>query len=95
MSVMQDNSYKKDNTFVMQKCGRQEYYNVVEWIRNNMSLYRYENSFDMAIDCACDLGICRYSEVTGDMTSVPDYVVVIAEMFIPKPLPTGACNESG
>lgn len=57
---------------------------VTAWIRDNMPMYDYGSSFDMAVDCAHDLGLCELCEVNGDYTFIPEYIVDICETFIPE-----------
>lgn len=50
----------------------------------NLPNYNYEDAFDLAADCANDLGLCEMCEINGDKSFIPIYIIEIAEAFFPK-----------
>ncbi len=54
------------------------------WIVENMVKYDYDSPFDLAVDCAYDLGLCEMCEINGDNTLIPEYIVEIAATFLPE-----------
>jgi hypothetical protein len=57
---------------------------ILSWMKENMPKHNYQDSFDLALDCASELDLYQYCEITGDKIKIPDEVMDLAQKFLPR-----------